>query len=1537
MNATGQTICLAMIVKNEAPVIRRCLDSVRPIIDHWVIVDTGSTDGTQDIIREHLKDLPGELHERPWRDFAHNRSEALELARPHGDYSLIIDADDTLEFEPDFRLPVLSADAYTIHIIDTTIVYQRMQMVSNALPWRYEGVLHEFLTCEAGKSIGFLGGVVMRRNHDGARRRDPRTYFRDAEILENALLTEPSESLRVRYTFYLAQSYKDSGQSGKALENYLRRADQGHWDQEVYVSLCEAAALQHALGSSADEIMATYRRAIEVLPTRIEAYHGASRYLRSQNRFEEGYQIARPGLNLQPSSDGLFVNLWIYQYGLLDEYAVNAYFSGHYEECLAACERILALPAMPADVRQRVETNATCTAAVLGRSRNAAGAGGAAPGSGGWRPDQPMGGTELMAAGLRRQLGPTLDAINLWVNGYDETRLDHRPLVVWIHHDIDQAAIQWLADREKVRRVARFVFVSHWQMVRYIQAFQLPPDRCVVLKNATIIDRPLRAWNPGPVRRLAYVSAPFRGLDVLLEAWDRLKPGNAELHIWSSLKLYGQTGDDTPYEALFARARALPNVFHHGIVPNEQLREELRGIDYLAYPSTFAETSCLSVIEAMAAGCRVICPALGALPETTAGFARLYPWQPDRDAHAAVFADILAEELARPWEGRVHLGWQQQVYCHAFYDWAVRAGEWRRLVVDIGDGSAPGRKSEPARPGRVPPVTKDGSPTVYMMVSTKKSLFYTQKALDSFFTNTTLYQGDRFLLIANDHAVSELTVPPDVECVENANPKGFAENINVTISVAQGIGGGILVLNNDMIFTKDWNIELLKHNDRISIPLCNQQFQYAQGGLIMRPSMDWGDFSDRYDDLEIIRERHVAAHSDRDIPPDILMSFYCFYVPPRILNEVGRFDEGFGAGGAEDVDYRIRVLLAGYDVVYAPRTYVLHFMGKSTWRSGEDISKTAERNAEYRRHFIAKWGEGMSDFFLAGGNYQRELERPGLSEMFARRDFRSIVRSFCGTDSTAGAYNNPILDRSDNSETRQVPRVSKRAVRRVFDCLLYSGEARVLEIRLHELDAVVDRFVVVESDTTFSGEPKRIEFDPTHPAIAPYAHKIAHVLVSDMPETKDPWVREAWQRNAMLRGVGDATDRDLILMSDVDEIPRASVVTSARDDEDHAVFFFRLAFYYFFVNYRNVKGPEVHRVWNCAATRSEAGRLGPQSFRRTVPPGARVFDDAGWHFSYLTDEAGVKRKISSFSHQELNTDAVLSAINIPALVRRGADLYNRPGYEWALTDGSELPQWLQDNRLRFPVPSDVEDGALKAAPMNEKIYAYLRDLKPGAELRVVFGGHWATNPGWLILDWSDQDITTKLAFDEATVDVVFSEHVLEHLPFAGAVHFLQDALRILKPGGVFRLVCPLLDRLLQVDLSDNLGQTYIRNSLVPYYKDEHALLTGTFGLSGIYDAPNVFLFNSMFRMHDHQFIWSSGLLIAIMKAIGYQDIHYVQVGQGFRSDYCIERRRRGIYLGQDWQAEMNSSEIYDPESGVIEARKAGLREIAEIGSQVPAG
>ena len=152
-----------------------------------------------------------------------------------------------------------------------------------------------------------------------------------------------------------------------------------------------------------------------------------------------------------------------------------------------------------------------------------------------------------------------------------------------------------------------------------------------------------RRWEAGSIWRCAYTSTPFRGLAVLLDAWQRLRPANAELHVWSSMKLYLE--DDSPYQHLYERAQSMPGVTSHGIAPNPELRAALRSMHFLVYPCTFEETACLAVIEAMAAGCRVIVPSLGALPETTAGYARVYPNDPDPNAHAKAFADILADEM----------------------------------------------------------------------------------------------------------------------------------------------------------------------------------------------------------------------------------------------------------------------------------------------------------------------------------------------------------------------------------------------------------------------------------------------------------------------------------------------------------------------------------------------------------------------------------------------------------------------------------------------------------------------------------------------------------------------------------------------------------------------------------------------------------------------------------------------------------------------------------------------------------------------------
>jgi SAM-dependent methyltransferase len=223
----------------------------------------------------------------------------------------------------------------------------------------------------------------------------------------------------------------------------------------------------------------------------------------------------------------------------------------------------------------------------------------------------------------------------------------------------------------------------------------------------------------------------------------------------------------------------------------------------------------------------------------------------------------------------------------------------------------------------------------------------------------------------------------------------------------------------------------------------------------------------------------------------------------------------------------------------------------------------------------------------------------------------------------------------------------------------------------------------------------------------------------------------------------------------------------------------------------------------------------------------------------------------------------------------------------------------------------------------EIISKYLKTLPPGADLKIVFGGHWSNNPGWLLLNERDQDITQPLAFPSGIVDVVFAEHVIEHVPFAGGVQFLQESFRILKPGGVCRILCPMLDRLMTANLDDSNGREYVRNSLSPHFSEEQALLRDVLGIGGLDADPLAFLFNGIYLNHGHRFIWTSGLMIKVMKAIGFQRVERFEPGEGSRPADCIERRRRGIYLGYDWREELLTPHtVYDVESFVVEGVKA---------------
>ena len=243
----------------------------------------------------------------------------------------------------------------------------------------------------------------------------------------------------------------------------------------------------------------------------------------------------------------------------------------------------------------------------------------------------------------------------------------------------------------------------------------------------------------------------------------------------------------------------------------------------------------------------------------------------------------------------------------------------------------------------------------------------------------------------------------------------------------------------------------------------------------------------------------------------------------------------------------------------------------------------------------------------------------------------------------------------------------------IYDCFIFYNELLMLDFRLRQLDSRVDRFILVEATRTFSGEPKPLTYNENKHLFREFADKIEHVIVDDMPTVNNAWVREIYQRNAMLRGLQHAKDEDVILMSDVDEIPDLDVILS--QDLSRDIFRLQQKFYYY---YFNLRAGDFHLA---SVSLGKNLRISPQEIRSAFH--MPMIDNAGWHFSYLMSPEQISQKISAFSHQELNTPQFNSVASIDEAVKTLSDLYGR-GYPLTLERIDEsFPKQLIDNLDKY--------------------------------------------------------------------------------------------------------------------------------------------------------------------------------------------------------------------------------------------------------------
>jgi tetratricopeptide (TPR) repeat protein len=360
------TLCLNMIVKNESRIIRRLLESVVGIIDSYCICDTGSTDNTIEIIETFFgeKGIQGKIVREPFVDFAHNRSFALkacESMTENADYLLLLDADMILWKHPEYTLEQfkssLTQDAYYMFQGSDTFYYKNTRIVKNRKGIYYWGVTHEFVKTPEGTVYGTLEkpNIFIKDIGDGGSKSDK--FERDIRLLKKGLEDHPNND---RYTFYLANSYRDHGDYAEAIETYKKRVAIGGWFEEVWHSYYSIGKCYQKLGDMTNAIH-YWLEAYQLFPRRIENLYEIITHYRQIGKNELAYMfyvMALKQYTLHPHPDYLFLQKDVYDYKLDYEFSIIGYYCNVDKfDMTRICLKVLNCPTVEENVARNVLSN----------------------------------------------------------------------------------------------------------------------------------------------------------------------------------------------------------------------------------------------------------------------------------------------------------------------------------------------------------------------------------------------------------------------------------------------------------------------------------------------------------------------------------------------------------------------------------------------------------------------------------------------------------------------------------------------------------------------------------------------------------------------------------------------------------------------------------------------------------------------------------------------------------------------------------------------------------------------------------------------------------------------------------------------------------------------------------------------------------------------------------------------------------------------------------------------------------------------------